>query len=223
MQQTKTTLHLGRAGGWLDQIQIPPALIVVAAIFIAAAGITAIGRLRSVQQVAPAPTPGLIILIATAPAVAVPTAVPAQQAAYQQLPAERYVTAFAAPDNGIVLGPIPWDANSPILGRWGDSMIMTAWQGNNVWVRVSELGGSLANLAPAPATPQPQVIYQVVNQPAQAAQEAPAAAQPAYQVDTVPQAAPAATPVPIAPITDVQREWAAEQWREEHCIAEVCR
>jgi hypothetical protein len=222
---TKTTMNLKlatqHAARQLDQI--PAALLVAIAVLFAAAGIATIGRLRSAPSVAAVPTPGLIILIATEPAVVVPTAVPpAAQVAYQQ--PIRYVTAWAAPD-GVVLGPIPWSSDSPILGRWAETWLMTSWEGGNVWVRAADLGASLANLAPAPAAPAPQVIYQVVNQPAQPAPQAPAVAQPeqpgyqAVQAAPAPQVAPAATPAPaMSTPTDVQRTWAAEQWREEHQV-----
>lgn len=235
MQQTKTTMHLRLPARprWLDQIPAP--LLASMLILGIAAGISTINH--RAPTVAPAPTPALpLIIIQKEPAAA-----PAQQVVYQPAPAPaRMVVAFGGPDMATVLGPIPAPALGEITGRWGDEWVSTMHDGATVWIRVSELGASLVNLAPA--APQLQPAYQQAPAPAYVPQ-------PSYQVDNAPQAPeppaeqPAAAPVVAAPVPQaqpteppsagalfqqdaVQIALQKEAWRQEHCFgsgaAEVC-
>lgn len=207
--KTTTTTHLISARvRWFD-IPMPATIAIVIFFTLCAAGL--VGRLQlSGSAAAAVPTPALpIIVIATTQPQPIPTAAPAAQVAYQ-LPATRWVTAFAAPD-GVVLGPIPEPAMSAITGRYSDGWVSTMHEGATVWMRVSELGANLVDIAPAPA---PQVIYQVANQPAQPAQEAAVApiapAAPVYAAE--PTVAPAVAPAePVNHDTDVERNWAQVQ------------
>src|SRR5437868_174649 len=225
------TIHLNPPRARLSQVLSMPVLIALV-IFALLAGTALISRLGS-STAAAVPTPSLpIIILATAQAQPLPTpAAVVQLVAPAQ--ARRWVTAFAAP-RGDVLGPIPEPAASAILARYGNDWVMVAWQAGQVWIRAADLGLGLADIAPQIA-PAPQVIYQVVNQPTQAAQdspqqaEAPAAPvyaaeaqQPATALPTAPPAAPAIQPVypTLAPMQadDVTAEFARQQWQSEHCI-----
>jgi len=229
---TKTTIHLtlGRAASWLDRWQIPPALVVAVLILLIAAGISGISRLRSERAAAAAPTPGLIILIATQPANVPPTAVPPIQVAAIQPTTPRYVVAWSAPD-GDVLGPIPAPAASALLGRWGDGWVATTWEGATVWIRAADLGLSLANLAPQIAPEQPAGPRVVTVEQPQAPQPAEQPGQPYQTANQPPTPEPAAQPaqapalpLPIAPPAtlapmeqnDVTQEWARQQYLSEH-------
>src|SRR5690242_2397724 len=146
MRATKTTMHLSlpQAARWLDRMQIPPALVVALAVLLTAAGISGVSRLAQRPQIAAAvPTPPLpIVIIATAPAAAVPTAVP-QLASYQPPAASvRYVVGFDSP-NGRALGAIPAPLPSAIVARFGDAWLQTTHDGAPIWVRASELGMGL--------------------------------------------------------------------------------
>jgi hypothetical protein len=197
-------------------------------------------QLRSAPSMAPAPTPVLPVIVIqkeVAPA-------PAQQVVAQlpAAPVVRWVTAFGGPDMNTVLGPIPMPDASAITGRWGDSWVSTIHEGATVWIRVSELGASLANLAPAVApapapqpayAPQPQ--YQISNQgPPAPPEPTPEPAQPAL-VSAPKVEAPAAAPVqqerypkivPAFPVyearpggpSEVDFINITEAWKQEHCI-----
>jgi hypothetical protein len=112
-----------------------------------------------------------------------------------------------------------------------------------VWVRVGELGGSLANLAPqVPQIQQiqPQIVY-VINQPQEAPEQA--APTPAQQEAPAPQplqqlavldrerwavqaALSAPTPALLSPPAsqpgDIDRANVQEAWRQEHCVGATC-
>jgi hypothetical protein len=246
---TKTTVHLKLPDprAWWNLPTPAAAAIVVFCLIVIAA---LVGRIRSAPPIAVQPTPGLIILIAT-PAPAVPARVqpaPAQQVAAVQLPATvRYVTAWAAP-GGDVLGPIPWNTDSPMLGRFGDGWILTQWGNGQVWVRASDIGLNLPNLAPAiapqpgpravyveqpPAAPQaPEVNYTTDNQPPPPAPpEQPQ--QPVAPREAVPVAAPPAAPTlvpavieeaaaPILHDDEITAEWARVQQNSENCVSNEC-
>jgi hypothetical protein len=160
MQVTKTTTHLKRARArWYDlPIPVTIAICVLSLISIAAL----VGKIRSVPAVAAMPTPPLpILIIATAPAQIPPTAAPAAQVA-AALP--RFVVCYDQPVNGAVLGPIPAPDASAIVARYGAAWVMTPWNGGYCWLRAADIGvPDVADLAPTDA---PQVVYQVVNQPA---------------------------------------------------------
>jgi hypothetical protein len=163
------------------------------------------------------PTPGLIIMIATQAAVAVPTAAPVQQAA-AVVPAVRYVVAFDQPA-GNVLGPIPAPGLADVLARYGDGWVLVPWQGGQVWVRSADVGlPDVADLAPPP---QPQVVY--VAAPAYAAPVVEAAPIPATVYQSVSERQQniqnRLIEIPtIAPMemTDANAEWARQQWAAEH-------
>jgi hypothetical protein len=224
--QTTTRLRLAwrdRARAYLAQrdplVLIAAACVPIIALLIAASAIR--GQLVS-PAVASAPTPMLpIIIVATARAEALPTPL-AQPAAYQP-PAVRYVVAFAAP-NGDVLGPIVAPQVDAITGRWGDNWLSTLHDGATVWIRVADLGANLANLAPAPASPAPQVVY-IASQPLSPVEAVPTPAarlapppvderqlniQNHYANEHI------ATSVPITPPTDVEKEWIRVESCTEH-------
>jgi hypothetical protein len=228
-----TTTNLNKpitpyTASWLDQL--PPALIVAVLVLIAAAGIVTISRLHLAPTMVPAPTPGLIILIATAPAMVVPTALPpaAQVAAVVPNALRRAVVAYDAPA-GNVIGAIEQGRAYRMVARFGADWLQADVTGSGlVWLRadqVLDLPADLVDLAPAP---QPQVIYQQVyaNQPAPVPTYAALVVELAYQVTNsapqaiqtapAPQVAPAATPVPAAGPSDVERAWIKEELREEH-------
>jgi hypothetical protein len=239
MQVSKTTVHLTLPA--LPRVRftgLPLPLTVAICTFCLIAIAALAGRIASTPAVVLQPTPALVqpvIVIQKEPA-AIPIAAPAQQVA-QPAPV-RMVVAFASPD-GVALGPIPAPVLSAITGRWGDTWVSTTWQGATVWVRVSELGANLANLAPAPAA-QPaapayvaapvapvveQPVYQVSNEPQNAPQPPQQPVQEAQPVvvPLAPAPAPAAAPAPQAGMdTDVTRAWARTQWESEHCTAGKC-
>lgn len=182
-----------------------------------------IGQLHSAAPSATA-TPQLpIIIIASPLPVVPPTAVPAAQVSYQQPATPRYVVGFDSP-NGRALGAIPAPEASAIVARFGDDWLQTTHDGAPIWIRASELGMNLADVAPVPAAPAPQVVYVAQQSPQEAAPApiAPTAALYAAEPVAPVVALPVAAPVASAP-ADVQREWAAEQWRQEQCIAGVCQ
>jgi hypothetical protein len=223
-----TTTRLKLASGARAWYDLPTPLAIGVCVFslFLIAGLA--GRITRAPVAAVQPTPGLVILIATAQPVAVPLVEHAQ--IVQDAPA-RYVTAWAAPD-GVVLGPIPWSADSPMLGRYGDNWVLTSWDNGQVWVRASDIGLNLANLAPQIA-PEMQVVYiqPETRQEAPVAPILPQPIDPPYQVANQPPAAPAAleiaptaAPVPTAapasqPLdhdTDIEREWIRRQLATEH-------
>lgn len=235
MQNIKngTTIHLTMP----RRLTIPTPIAAAICVIALAGIIAAVGRI-STTPAAPAAmaTPALPIIIIASP---VPlAAAPAVQQVVAQQPAApavvRWVTAFAAPD-GVALGPIPMPEAGALTGRYGDGWVSTAWQNGTVWLRVAELGASLANIEPAiapvqpaqqpetgheyPAAPilAPQLDYQVSNQPPAQQPEA----QPAPTA--APQAQPTAAPQPTPrTVISVDGIWAAEQWRAEHCVADRC-
>jgi hypothetical protein len=149
-----------------------------------------IGKIHSAASVAAVPTPGLVIILATPQPEPVPLAPPAPVQVAYQLPAPRYVVAFAAP-GGDVLGPIPEPAAGTIMARYGDAWLATSWEGSTVWIRAADVGMQIADLAPPPA---PQVVVQPVYVSAPApAYAAPTPTEQSYQVasDPPPAAAPA--------------------------------
>jgi hypothetical protein len=144
--------------------------------------IAALGRIDvGAPQAAAVPTPQLpIIIIATTPAIAVPTQAP-QLASYQPPPV-RYVVGFDRP-NGTALGAIPEPAAAAIVARFGDEWLQTSHDGAPIWVRASELGMGLGDVAPTAAPPQiiERPVY-VVSEPAAPAE---AVATPAPAVPTL--------------------------------------
>lgn len=226
---TTTRLRLrprDRLRTWLAQ-RDPVALVAVAVLPLIAVAALARQLLIASPIIASAPTPPLpIIIIATAPAQLPPTAAPqVQQVVYQPPAAQRWVPAFSSPD-GAVLGAIPEPVMSAITGRYGDGWLSTAWQGATVWLRTADLGANLANAAPMPAAPAPQIVYQVVNQPAAdpppAVEAAPTA--PAYQIASERQTniqqhyvQPISYPTRAPMEQDsVTQAWARQQYAAEH-------
>lgn len=194
--KTTTRLQLPSPRAWWN---VPAPLSLAICVVCTAGIIAAVGQIATQPRELPP-----IIIVATAPAVVVPTAVPiAQPAAYQPAPAAapvRQVVAFAAP-GGDVLGPVPMPAASAITGRWGDEWVSTDHEGATVWIRVSELGANLANLAPQ--APQLQPAYQQAPAPAYQPE-------PQYQTSNQPEAPqqpaeqPAAAPMVAAPVPQAQ-------------------
>lgn len=213
-KQTRTTIHLtlpplpDPRGLW--NLPIPATIAITVFCLISIAAI--VGRIQQAPALAPMSP---VIIIATAQSVAVPIATPMAQQVAVQIPAVRYVVAFAAPD-GAVLGPIEAPALGAIVARYSDQWVATMHDGVMVWVRISELGASLGNLAPelpvvAPmpyvSAPQPAYApaldYTVANDP-----------QPPEQPPEQP-AAPAAAPMVAQPVqqpqTVVNPRWFYEQ------------
>jgi len=228
---TKTTVHL-KLPDVRQFWNLPTPAAAAICIFCLIAISALVGQIRSAPTAAAVPTPGLVILIATAPAIVPPTAIP-QQVVYAQAPAAaapdvRYVVAFAAP-GGDVLGPIPAPALQALIARWGDQWVATMHDGTTVWVRVSELGGSIANVQPAPPPAPPVVRQEIPAAPIIAPNLPPPP--PVAEQPPAPTVAPAVpTPLPrvqaAQPLdhdTDVERNWAQSQWQSEHCVAGVCR
>lgn len=227
MQQTKTTVHLRLPDP--RHLSVPAPISVAICVICMAGIIASIGRIQSTGSAAAVPTaslPAAIIIIASPVAQIPPTAVPIQVAAV--VPTVRWVTAWAAPD-GVVLGPIPAPPASAIVARYGDGWYMTYHDGAPVWVRASELGMQIADIAPAP---EPQVVYV-------SSQEAPGQAvapEPSYQSAPTPAALYGVLserqqrvqnrmvqPMPPSPPDDVTRALMQEAWRQEHCVGGVCR
>lgn len=241
MRIVQPTTHLKLPRVRFD-LPLPASITIV--VFCLITIVAVIGRIRSEAPAAPAiPTPAIaqpIVVIQKEPAAA-----PAQPVINQ--PAmPRMVVAFAAP-NGDVLGPIEAPDLGALVARWGDQWLATMHDGAMVWIRVSELGGSLANVAPA--APQIQPVYQPAPAPAYEPQ-------PQYQTDNAPppapeqpadqpqQAQPVAAPVPQAQpaqpaatpsLQEALDRTAAstaanpnggEGWKLEHCMGsgdqEVC-
>jgi hypothetical protein len=209
-----TTIHLNPPRARLSQVLPLPVMIAVIIFFaLCAAGL--VGRVQLPSSAAAAvPTPGLIIMIATAQPQPIPTAAPAAQVAYQLPATPRYVVGFDSP-NGRALGAILAPEASAIVGRWGDDWLQTTHDGAPIWIRASELGMNIASqpaqeAAPAPIAPQAD--YQTASQqkPAGELVSAPAIEQPA----------PTTAPMEQ---TDVTQEWARQQWAAEHCIGGACR
>ena len=171
---TRTTNHL--ALDWRAQLRVWRATIRLwlaqhdRALFASAVLITsmliglvlgwALYRSLQPQQTAsiPQPTAGLIVVLQTARAVAVPTALPTA--------APRLITAYDQP-NGSALGPIPEPPMSAILARWGDAWLQTTWDSAPVWIMVADLGANLADVRPVPHVQ----IAPVVSAPATAAEQ----------------------------------------------------
>jgi hypothetical protein len=179
---TTTHLNLSRASAWLDRLPIPPALIVACLIFIVAGAITAVGRLGRPPAAAAVPTPVLpIIIVATAPAVVVPTPAAAQVTAVLPNTLRRAVVAYDSP-NGNALGAIEQGRAYAVLARYGADWLQADVRGSGVvWLQtadVFDLPSDLADLAPLP-TPQIVTVpispilvrvpaeqtYQVTNEP----------------------------------------------------------
>lgn len=171
MKLTTTRLQLPSPRAWWN-LSTPVAATICCFVLLAIAGI--VGQLRSAQQAAAVPTPALnrIIVIATA----APAPTPAPQLARYQPPAAAvpYVVGFDSP-NGHALGAIPAPAAGAIVARFGDAWLETTHDGAPIWVRASELGMGLADIAPTAAPEAPVVerpVY-VVSAPAAPAEAAP--------------------------------------------------
>lgn len=259
MQLTNRTIRTTIRYAWLDLLdwfdrQKTNAIGMVAIVAILLLIVGAIGRIRSEPAAVVAiPTPAIaqpIIIIATPQTMAYPTAVPqAQQAAYAPA-VPRMVVAFAAP-NGDILGPIEAPELGALVARYGDQWVATMHDGAMVWIRVSEMGGSLANVQPQAPQPGPRYVEQpdyvpqpqsqTDNQPAlppeqPAEQQPPAApavvAAPAQQAQQAQQAQPAATPSLQEAVDRTAASTAANPdggtgWKLEHCFGsgadEVCQ
>lgn len=170
------------------------------------------------------PTPGLIILIATAQPQTMPTPA-AQVAAVLPNTLSRAVVAYDAPD-GTALGAIEQGRAYAVLARYGADWLQADVTGSGVvWLKadqVLDLPFGLADLQPPP---MPAVVF--VSAPAALAAPPEAAPTPAPSY--------AVTSAPAAPISERQQNiqgrlvdpnvaqaWAAQQWRDEHCVADRC-
>lgn len=226
MQQTKTTTHLRLP----DPRQLSvPAPITMAICVVALAGIiAAIGRIQSAGSAAAVPTaaiPAPIIIIASPVAQIPPTAIPAALVAHKA-PAQRWVTAWAAPDSNVVLGPIPAPDASAIVARYGDEWYMIQWNGGPAWIRAADLGLHIANLAPpnivyvsAPEAPRQAIAPEPQYQ---AAESAPTPAAAMYEVLTERQrniqgrmVQPTYPTLQPMQVNDVNAEWARQQQRQQ--------
>lgn len=151
---------------WFD-LPVPAAAgIIIFAIYLIAG---LVWQLRSVPRVAAVPTPGLIILIATSPAVIVPTAVPVQQVAAMvpENVTRRAIGVFGAPDTATYIGGVEAGRAFVPIGRYGSEWIQVDMQDSGrVFVRTADLYGvpDLADLKPTDAPVvverQPVIVYQ---------------------------------------------------------------
>jgi len=230
---TRGQLAIARIRAWLAQRDPLAVLAAPTLLLVAMGALLRILLLQSTPRMAAQPTPPLpIIMIATAPAVAPPTAAPAAQvAAVAPNTLRRAVVAYDAPA-GSVLGAIEQGRAYQVLARYGADWLQAEVAGSGiVWLRadqVLDLPADLANLQPTAA---PQIVYEVVNQPVQAAQEAAPAAAP--EIEAVPTPAPPSqvlsererniqqhyVEIPTrAPMEQdsVTQEWARVQWAAEH-------
>jgi len=183
MRATKTTVHLSlpQAARWLDRMAIPPALLVALAVLIVAAALSGVSWLRTAQHLAAVPTPSLpVIVIATArPQVAAAAVVQV----VAPPPQVRYVVGFDRP-NGTALGAIVAPDASTIVARFGDAWLQTTHDGAPIWVRASELGMGLADVAPT-ATPAPLVVERPIYVVSEPQVPAEAVATPSLAVPTL--------------------------------------
>jgi hypothetical protein len=147
------------------------------------------------------PTPGLVILIATSPAVVPPTAVPAAAQVAAVLP--RFVVCYDQPISGAVLGPIPAPDASAVVARYGAAWVMTPWNGGYCWLRAADVG--LPNVADLEPAPQPQIVERPIYV---SAPEMAVAMPEIYAVTSEPPAVPTLAPQQMV-ILDRQR-WALD-------------
>lgn len=247
IQTTTTRLRLplrDRARAWLAQRD--PLILIAAAVLplVALLLIGAVWRAQRPAQTATVqPTLAPIMIIATARAVELPTAVPVQP---------RLITAYDQPNGSAFPEPIPMPDPATWIGRWGDGWIQVQWQPNPVWIRTEDLGANLADVRPAvpsvqiaPVVAAPALTleaeqYQVANE-SPAVEAAPPAADErqtniqAHYANEHIDAAPAPAAVPATAATpslqdaldatnaDVQAAPnGGDRWREEHCVADVC-
>jgi hypothetical protein len=180
----------------VDRMQLPPAFVVAVAVFVVAAGISAIGQLTSSQAGAAAvPTPALPVVIFATAQPQLPSPEPAAMVA---LALPRFVVAYDQPVNGAVLGPIPAPDASAVVARYGSGWVMVPWDGGHVWLRASDAGlPDVVDIAPTLA---PEVVY-VAAQPVQAAPAPvyePVSAPPVVEVAPAPTAAPVVRAVDFA-------------------------
>lgn len=212
-------------------------LVVIASIVLPLIALLVIGAQLSrtilpPTVVATQPTPPLpIIIYATAPAIVVPTPAPIQVSAQLPNTFARAVVAYDAPD-GAALGAIEQGRAYQVLARFGAEWLQADVVGSGVvWLRqadVFDLPVDLADLQPPPA---PAVVYVAAPQvPAEQPPAAPelAAPTPAPEQQYAVTSAPAAPPQQTVILDrqqwamDAQQAWAQQQWRDEHCVGDVC-
>lgn len=145
---------------WYD-LPVPLAAAILIVCLLGIAMLSA--RVRSGHQASAVPTPGLVILIATAQSITVPTAVPqVQQAAVvHENVTQRPIGVFGGPDPATYIGSVEQGRSFVPIGRYGSEWIQVDMSGSGrVFVRSSDLYGvpELVDLKPAPAPI-------VVNQP----------------------------------------------------------
>lgn len=227
---TRTTNHLyisrvDRAILWWHRAdKVTLGGLVVIALVIALAGARS-WLLAAPDAPRPAPTPASpIIMIATAPAQLVPTAAPPMQQVAAVLPntLRRATVAYDAPE-GNVLGAIEQGRAYSVLARYGADWLQADVTGSGVvWLRsadVLDLPADLADLQPPPA---PVVIERpiYVSAPVEAV---PTPAPAEYQIATQPQLTERQRNIQQHLVDPaVAQSWAAQQWKDEHCIGDTC-
>lgn len=146
--------------------QIPPMFAVILAVFVAAAGIVAVGRLSSPQaRAAAVPTMSLPVIIIASPTPAAPTPA-AVVAAVLPSGLPRALVAYDAP-GGNVLGAIEQGRAYRVLARYGADWLQADVTGSGaVWLRTSDVLDIPAKLVDLQPTAEPAVIY-VAAAPAQ--------------------------------------------------------
>jgi hypothetical protein len=198
-----TNLKLPRAR-WYD-LPVPAMIGICLFCLFAIAGL--VGRLQQTPAAAAVPTPALsIIVIATSPAVIVPTAAPqVQQIAVMPSNAlRRAVVAYDAPA-GNVLGAIEQGRAYSVLARYGADWLQADVDGSGVvWLRADQVLDLPADLADLQPTNAPQVIERPIYI---AAQPAPAVSTPApeqYMAASEPQ------PLPQQLVILDRQQWAQQ-------------
>jgi hypothetical protein len=226
--RTTTTTHLNLPRARFDGLPLPVAIGVVIFCLLAIAGL--VGKIRSEHSAVAAPTPGLIIIVASPLPVQPPTAVPPIQIA-AALPANvtrRAIVVYGAADTSTAIGAVePGRAFNPIAHYGADWMQVDMIGGTGVvFVRTSDLYDVPADLVDLKPAPAPQVVYVSAPAPAYAApvvEAAPTPAEQQYQAASERQqniqqhlaneGIPTIAPMEMNP---VNQEWAAEQYRSEH-------
>lgn len=147
-----------------------------------------VGKIRSAPSVAAQPTPALMILIATQPAMVPPTAAPVQHlaAVVPENVTQRAIGVFGAPDTASYIGSVERGRAFSPVARYGADWTQVDLDGSGrVFVRTSDLYGVpelvdlkptsapviverpiyIAAPMPAVATPEPEQYQVAAEQP----------------------------------------------------------
>lgn len=149
---SRGSLALASARAWLLQ-RDPLAVLAIPALLL----IIGVAFARQLVSVPTAPSP--VVIVATAPAVRVPTAAPIQAAAVLPHTLARAVVAYDAPD-GRVIGAIDQGHAYRVVARFGVDWIQAAIDGSGmVWLRAADLFDLPQGLADLRPTDGPITVY----------------------------------------------------------------